>query len=153
MTLLFAYASNLNRERMAERCPTAEPLGTGVLADHRLVFRHGADLEPHAGATAVGVVWRLGPDDMIALDHYEGFPGLYRKDYRLVQLAGGESVEAMLYRMNREGYAVPPEEYLAIVREGYQDFGLSEAVLDAAVELTARLKPAISGLPRRPGFH
>jgi len=134
MTLLFAYASNLNRERMAERCPTAEPLGTGVLADHRLVFRHGADLEPHAGATAVGVVWRLGPDDMIALDHYEGFPGLYRKDYRLVQLAGGEAVEA-------------------IVREGYQDFGLSEAVLDAAVELTARLKPAISGLPRRPGFH
>ncbi len=153
MTLLFAYGSNLNRERMAERCPASEPLGTAVLADHRLVFRHGADLEPHAGAVAVGVVWRLGADDMMALDRYEGCPGLYRKDYRLVQLAGGNSVEAMLYRMNREGYAVPPVEYLTIIREGYRDFGLPEAVLEAAVELSARLKPAIGGLPRRPGHH
>ena len=153
MTLLFAYGSNLNRDRMADRCPTAEPLGTAVLLDHRLVFRHGADLEPHAGATAVGVVWRLGPDDMIALDHYEGFPGLYRKDYRLVRLAGGDSVEAMLYRMNREGYAVPSVEYLEVIREGYRDFRLPEVSLDAAVELSAKLKPVAAGLPRRPGCH
>ncbi len=70
-----------------------------------------------------------------------------------ITLAGDNAVEAMLYRMNREGYAVPPEEYLAIIREGYRDFNLPEPLLDAAVELSARLKPTITGLPRRPGFH
>ena len=119
MTLLFAYASNLNRERMAERCSAAEILGLATLADHRLVFRHGADVEPHAGSTTLGVVWRLTPADMVALDHYEGFPALYRKDFRLVQLAGGEGLECLIYRMNRDGYAPPPEDYLAIIREGY----------------------------------
>ena len=153
MTLLFAYASNLNRERMSERCPAAEPLGTATLCDHRLVFRHGADVEPHAGAAALGVVWRLTPQDMVALDHYEGFPALYRKDFRHVQLAGGDSLECLIYRMNREGYAPPPEDYLAIIRDGYHDFGLPDAVLDAAIELSGRLKPAVAGQVRRPGIH
>jgi gamma-glutamylcyclotransferase (GGCT)/AIG2-like uncharacterized protein YtfP len=153
MILLFAYASNLNREHMIERCATAEVLGTATLTDHRLVFRHGADLEPHAGAVALGAVWRLTPADMVALDHYEGFPSLYRKDYRHVQLAGGDAVEVMLYRMNRDGYAPPPADYLQVIREGYRDFGLSEASLDAAVELSSRLKPVAAGQLRRPGVH
>ncbi|MEI7610068.1 MAG: gamma-glutamylcyclotransferase family protein [Rhodospirillaceae bacterium] len=153
MTLLFAYASNLNRERMAERCSAAEILGLATLADHRLVFRHGADVEPHAGSTTLGVVWRLTPADMVALDHYEGFPALYRKDFRLVQLAGGEGLECLIYRMNRDGYAPPPEDYLAIIREGYHDFGLPDAALDAAVELSSHLKPAVCGQVRRPGAH
>ncbi len=153
MTLLFAYASNLNRERMAERCPTAEPLGVATLFDHRLVFRHGADVEPHAGSATPGVVWRLAPEDMVALDHYEGFPSLYRKDFRQVQLAGGDTLECLIYRMNRDGYAPPPGEYLAIIRDGYHDFGLSDATLDAAVELSGRLKPAAGGQVRRPGAH
>jgi len=153
MTLLFAYASNLNRERMTERCPAAEPLGTATLPDHRLVFRFGADLEPHAGATAVGVVWRLTPADVVALDHYEGCPGLYRKDYRQVQLAGGDAVECMVYRMNREGYAPPPDDYLELIRDGYHDFGLPEHHLDIAVELSAKLKPALPSPHHRPGSH
>lgn len=153
MTLLFAYASNLNRERMAERCPNAEPLGVATLPDHRLVFRHGADVEPHAGAATLGVVWRLTPDDMVALDHYEGFPSLYRKDFRHVQLAGGDTLECLIYRMNREGYAPPPEDYAAIIRDGYHDFGLPDAALDAAIELSGRLKPVVGGQVRRPGAH
>ncbi|MEI8394279.1 MAG: gamma-glutamylcyclotransferase family protein [Rhodospirillaceae bacterium] len=153
MTLLFAYASNLNRERMAERCPAAEALDTATLADHRLVFRFGADVEPHQGATTPGVVWRLTTQDMVALDHYEGVPGLYRKDFRLVRLSGGDEVECLIYRMNREGYAPPPEDYLSVIREGYQDFNLPVAALGAAVELSAKLKPAAVGPPRRPGLH
>jgi hypothetical protein len=153
MTLLFAYASNLNREHMLERCPAAEVLDTATLAEHRLVFRYGADLEPHPGAAAVGVVWRLNADDTLALDHYEGCPSLYRKDFRHVQLAGGEAVEVMLYRMNREGYAPPPEDYLELIRDGYRDFGLSEVLLDAAVELSSKLRPVATGPLRRPGLH
>ena len=153
MSLLFAYASNLNRERMAERCPTAEPLGTATLANHRLVFRHGADLEPHAGLTAVGVVWMVRSEDILALDRYEGVPSLYRKDFRQVRLSSGDEVEALIYRMNREGYAPPPEDYLADIRDGYRDFGLPEGGLDAAVELSQRLKPNVQGPLRRPGGH
>ncbi|MEI6984571.1 MAG: gamma-glutamylcyclotransferase family protein [Rhodospirillaceae bacterium] len=147
MSLLFAYASNLNRERMSERCPAAEPVGTASLANHRLVFRVSADIEPYPGATALGAVWRLSPADMIALDHYEGFPTLYRKDFRHVLLAGGEAVEVMLYRMNREGYAPPPDDYLEIIRDGYRDFGLPENYLDSAVELSTKLRPAVSNRP------
>ena len=153
MSLLFAYASNLNRERMIERCPSADPIGPATLPDHRLVFRHGADLEPHVGASVVGVVWRIQPADMVMLDGYEGCPGLYRKDYRQVHLVGGDAVECMVYRMNREGYAPPPEDYLELIRQGYSDFSLPEAALQAAVELSGRLKPALGGPPRRPGAH
>lgn len=152
MILVFAYASNLNRERMAERCPGAEPLGTAILADHRLVFRYGADAEPHAGGVVNGVVWRLTAEDMVAQDRYQDFPSLYRKDYRQVSL-GGDAVECMLYRMNREGYAPPPDDYLELIREGYRDFGLPENHLEAAVQLSAKLKPSLCGPPRRPGVH
>ena len=153
MTLLFAYASNLNRERMAERCPDADPIGLATLHDHRLVFRHGADVEPHAGSITLGVVWRLTPADMVALDHYESFPSLYRKDFRQVQLVGGDTLECLIYRMNRDGYAPPPEDYLAIIREGYHDFGLPDTTLDAAVDLSGRLRPVVGGPVRRPGAH
>ncbi len=145
MTLLFAYASNINREHMKERCPAAEPLGTATLTDHRLVFRQGADVEPHPGATTLGVVWRLSPEDMAALDRYASFPTLYRKDFRHVQLASGDTLECLIYRMNREGYAAPPEDYITVIRDGYHDFGLADAALDAAIELSCRGKPPTPG--------
>ena len=38
--LYFAYGSNLDAEQMKARCPTARPLRTARLADHRLGFTH-----------------------------------------------------------------------------------------------------------------
>ncbi len=129
----FAYGANLSRTHMRETCPTAEPVGRAVVRDHRLRFCRFADLEPQPGAEAVGVIWRLTRADERALDRFEGFPILYRKETRLAVLETGEAVAVMVYLINRGRRAPPPGGYVAMIRSGYRDFALPEAALDAAV--------------------
>jgi len=150
MRLYFAYGANLNRSHMRERCPTAEPLGPAVLPDHRLIFRRVADLEPVRGEFAVGVLWRIRHTDEVALDQYEGFPIVYGKAERSVFLPDDQTAEVMLYLMNRGGHAPPPAAYLEGIRQGYRDFELPEALLDAAVARARRPNLRSFRPPRRP---
>ncbi len=77
MTLYFAYGSNMSRTWMRQLCPTAQALGTAVLADHRFVVMSDgyASLVPHAGACVHGVLWRIAPGDIAPLDRYEDVAG------------------------------------------------------------------------------
>ena len=91
-TFYLAYGSNLNLEQMAHRCPTAKPIGTTVLKDYQLLFRgeHGgsvATVEPFKGKNVPCLLWEITPADEAALDRYEGFPFLYRKEKVKVRLA------------------------------------------------------------------
>ena len=38
-----AYGSNLNLEHMAQRCPSAKPIGVTTLENYRLVYKGSAD--------------------------------------------------------------------------------------------------------------
>lgn len=138
MRLYFAYGANLNRAHMGERCPTAEPIGPAVLPEYRLVFRRVADLEPIRGEFAVGVLWQIRHTDEVALDRYEGYPIVYGKATRTVYMPDDQTAEAMLYLMNRGGHAPPAADYLQGIRQGYRDFELPEALLDAAVARARR---------------
>ena len=139
-SIYLAYGSNLNLRQMAQRCPTAERLGTTMLNGYGLEFRgwkgNGvATVEPRDGSVPV-LLWRIKPQDEERLDVYEGWPRLYRKETVDVEL-DGKPVTAMVYIMN-EGYdlAVPDEVYLRSIREGYQAAGFDETVLDAAVAVS-----------------
>src|SRR5690625_1151704 len=70
---------------MANRCPTAKVVGPSEIKDHKLAFRgphaHAvATVEPCKGESVPVLVWQITPNDEKALDRYEGWPHLYRKE-------------------------------------------------------------------------
>lgn len=136
--LYLAYGSNLNLEQMAHRCPTAKVVGATTLKDYALLFRgqHGgavATVEPLQGASVPCLLWEITPADEIALDRYEGFPFLYRKETVKVKL-GRKTVDAMVYIMN-EGKPLntPSYYYYSVILEGYKSADFDTEVLKKAV--------------------
>jgi hypothetical protein len=142
--LYIAYGSNLNLPQMAMRCPTAEVVGTSEIRDYELLFRGGrrgsvATVEPLKGSSVPVLLWTLKDRDLQALDRYEGYPHLYRKDILEVELKG-KPVLAMAYIMN-EGppYGSPSDYYLNVIAEGYKTAGFDTEILDRAVERSLSL--------------
>lgn len=138
-TIYLAYGSNLNKEQMARRCPNAEIIGTATLEGYELIFRGSresavANIEPKEGSSVPVLLWSITPRCEVALDRYEGFPYLYRKETVTVEL-NGNPTEAMVYIMN-EGRLMgkPSLPYYSIIREGYKDCGFSISILNKAVE-------------------
>lgn len=79
--LYFAYGSNMDIAQMQVRCPGAEVVGIGVLANYVLCFpRHSiarkcgvASIAPRSGDKTLGVIYRLSADNIERLDAYEDF--------------------------------------------------------------------------------
>jgi gamma-glutamylcyclotransferase (GGCT)/AIG2-like uncharacterized protein YtfP len=138
-TKYIAYGSNLNLEQMAVRCPTAKPVGSGMLKGWQLTFRRVATLEPDPSAETPVGVWELEPQDEAALDRYEGYPYYYRKENIEVEVRG-EKMTAMVYLMNGGQPQMPAMSYYKCIAEGYDDTGLDITYLDNALKDTqARL--------------
>ena len=123
-TFYLAYGSNLNVEQMNWRCPGADILGTSVINDYELVFRRGVlTIEPKEGACVPVGVWAIDMYDEAALDVYEGYPRMYRKEYMNVEL-DGETISALVYVMNEGRKIMPPSTtYFKTCVRGYRDFG------------------------------
>ena len=141
--LYISYGSNLNIEQMSRRCPYATPIGNALLPDYRLLFRGGnggsvATVEPKRGASVPVLIWEITPRCEDALDRYEGWPRLYRKETVGVEY-DGKIVETMIYIMN-DGYPLgsPSQGYLNVILEGYDSAGFDPQVLRDA--LTASTK-------------
>lgn len=132
-----AYGSNLNLAQMAKRCPAARVAGKGVLEDWHLLFRGShvgavATVEPWKGGGVPVLVWEITPADEEALDRYEGWPFLYRKETVEVKL-GGRTVKAMIYIMNGgRPLGQPGCSYYATILEGYRSAGFNANTLRKA---------------------
>ena len=84
-----AYGSNLNRQQMQFRCPSAKAVGTGVIPNYQLLFKgHGGaaylTIEPARGSCVPVGIWRVDDVAETALDCYEGYPVFYYKKNFLV---------------------------------------------------------------------
>ncbi len=129
MTMYFAYASNMSRALMRRRCPAAKEIGTAVLAGYRFVITADgyASVIPQASGTVCGVVWRLTPRDMAALNAYESLAsGLYRRVTLPVRVAG-RRVAAMVYVAQSRVEGRPKPGYLEVVLNAARDWQLSES--------------------------
>lgn len=140
-----AYGSNLNLEQMAGRCPDARVIGDSLIKNYRLLFRGGHDsavatIEPAQGQEVPVLIWELTPADVAALDHYEGWPFLYRKEEFTLRL-NDEQVTAMAYIMN-EGRELgsPNCYYYSIILDGYKIAGFDVDILRKAVSDSAESK-------------
>ena len=103
MTLYFAYGANMERAAMARRCGSAMALGPAVLRGWRYVIAEGyGSVAPAPGMCVFGVLWRLNPRDLAALNIFESLDsGLYRRAMLTVEL-GGERARALVY-LGRNG--------------------------------------------------
>lgn len=142
-TLYMAYGSNLNLEQMAHRCPTAKPVGTAMLKDWQLTFRRVATIEQQQGAETPVGIWEITERDEQALDIYEGYPRLYRKEYLPVEL-NGKTEKVMVYIMNSGYPEMPTEYYYNTIAVGYRDVGLDlvhlrKAIVDTAERMERRI--------------
>jgi len=132
MPLYFAYGTNMDRAGMRRRCPDARALGTGTLEGWRLlVMRDGyLSIARRRGARVHGVLWRLTPRDLAALDAYEAVDsGLYRR-CALPVLAGGRPASAQVYVGRRPAPGRPRPGHLPVVLAAARSWNLPAAYLD-----------------------
>jgi hypothetical protein len=80
------------------------------------------------------LVWDIQPQDEAALDRYEGFPFLYRKEMMTVAI-NGRPLDAMVYIMNKTGRPIgtPSEYYYGVIMTGYRAAGFRTGTLVDAV--------------------
>jgi hypothetical protein len=117
----FAYGSNMCRDQMMTRCPTAISEEPAVLMDHRLVFnRRGsyrpggvAGVEQCPGERVYGLIWRVSEDEFENLDKAED-PEAYRRERITVHTLTGKTVDCHVYR-SMSGEAFEPD--IAYLRE------------------------------------
>ena len=128
----FAYASNLNRKQMQERCPDSKPCFVATLPNYKLVFagwsrqwRGGvASIKAFRGERVLGAIYELSEIGLNRLDKYETG---YKRLKVTVFTEGGEPVEALTYIKSGQLEEAPPsKEYLAVIQQGYRDWGLTE---------------------------
>ena len=128
---------------MAYRCPTAKVVGCSTLNGYRLLFRGNtahavATIERQKGGVVPVLVWDIQPADEVALDRYEGWPHLYRREMLSV-CVNGEQVEAMVYIMNDgRSLGVPSRAYFTTILQGYLSAEFEIEMLNYAAQESFR---------------
>lgn len=127
----FAYASNLNRKQMLERCPESKPKLIATLPNYKLVFagwsrqwRGGvATIRPFKGEKVLGAIYEISDRDLRRLDSREGCPGNYNRLNVIVFNENGDPVEAVTYIKARQSEETQPsKEYLSVIQQGCRDW-------------------------------
>jgi len=129
----FAYASNMNRKQMAERCPEAQARVVATLPNFKLVFSGYSRLRKGAVATirgsqgdkVIGAVYEISEAGLRKLDKHENFPVDYKHLDVRVFTDSGESFDAVTFIKARiEEEDQPSAEYRAVIQQGYRDWGI-----------------------------
>ena len=144
MTKMYAaYGSNMDLDQMAYRCPEALLTARGEIKDWRLLFKGSktgcyATIEPCKGETVPVLLWEVSEKDEANLDRYEGFPTFYHKEDVMVETGFGP-IQAMVYVMDSSRKrGLPSAWYYEVIEDAYRRFGFDTAVLEKALELSAR---------------
>lgn len=131
MKLYFAYGANLNISNMRYRCPDAVAVESFDLAGWSLAFSGVATIRPDPVGVVSGALWAISDEDEQALDTFEGWPTLYRKE-----ILTCDGLEFMVYVMNSDRAWLPSSGYFMSIAQGYRDWGLDFARLEAALAKT-----------------
>jgi gamma-glutamylcyclotransferase len=129
----FAYASELNKKQMKERCLGSKPVSIVTLHNYKLVFvgwsrqwRGGvASIKPFRGEKVLGAIYEISEEDLRRLDKYEGYPDTYTRMKVAVTNDFGELIEAVTYvKAGRLEETQPSREYLSAIQQGYREWGI-----------------------------
>jgi hypothetical protein len=118
---------------MLARCPGATVGGVASLPGWRFVI--GPDgygsIEPCAGGIVHGVLWRLTPRDLAAVNTYENVAGGLYRCRTLPVWHGGRRVSALVYLARRRGTGVPRPGYIDLVVAAARDWQFPERYVRA----------------------
>ncbi len=129
----FAYGSNLSTRQMQERCPGAKRRSSARLPNHKLIFTGGsrsrqggtATIRLQKGEQVLGGVYEIDEKCLRSLDRHEGYPTVHDRMNVMVFNDMGDAIEAVIYFKKERAAELPPsQEYLAVIREGFKDWGL-----------------------------
>ncbi len=124
----FAYASNLSKKQMGERCPDSKPRFVATLPNYKLVFtgwsrawRGGkAAIKRFNGGKVHGAIYDVSEECLRRLDKYEEG---YDRFKVTVFDEYGNPIEAITYIKPGQLEETPPsKEYLSIIQQGYRDW-------------------------------
>jgi gamma-glutamylcyclotransferase len=126
----FAYASNLSKKQMQLRCPESRPLFTAVLPNYKMVFtgwsrqwRGGkATIKSVRGEKVRGAIYEVSEACLRQMDKYEA--GYTRYNVTVFD-EDSEPHQAITYvKAGQIEETLPSREYGAVIRQGYQDWGI-----------------------------
>jgi gamma-glutamylcyclotransferase (GGCT)/AIG2-like uncharacterized protein YtfP len=145
MMLNFAYGSNMSRALMRPRCPSAREVGVATLDGFRFIVTTDgyASVVRAAGERVHGLLWRLTPRDLAALNAYEGLDhGLYRT-VTLPVRSGATRASALVYIGRSRVPGVPRPGYLDCVLAAARDLDLPADYVETLASWAApRVKAA-----------
>ena len=147
----FAYGSNMltARLRAGDRCPSADQVGTGMLAEHVLAFRKESDdrsgkCDIPAGKpedVVHGVVFRIASSERQRLDKAEGQGKGY--DVAEVKIATSQgTIPCVTYVATRINDGLRPYDwYRSLVLAGALEHGLPDAYVNQIAQTPAMPDP------------
>jgi len=127
----FAYASNLSKKQMRERCPDSRPKFIATLPNYKLVFtgwsrqwRGGkASIKPFRGEKVRGAIYEVTEACLRQLDKHEA--GYERLNVTVFD-EDNEPVPAITYiKSGQLDESLPSKEYAAVIMQGYKDWGIA----------------------------
>ena len=141
--LYFAYGSNLDWERMKERCPSASFYRKTSLPNYRIDFTREsseskcgvADIVKDNNFKVYGVVYRIDEIDLGKLDKHEGYiPQRDKSAYKRIEIMvfeednGEEPITAFTYEVVKKefGKYKPDREYKNFIVNGAKYWKLPE---------------------------
>ena len=126
----FAYASNLSKKQMAERCPGSKPTLVATLPNYKLVFvgwsrkwrGATASIKSFRGERVRGAIYEITEACLRRLDKFEA--GYDRLNVTVFD-GDSEPVQAVTYiKSGQLENSTPAKEYLAVIQQGYRDWRL-----------------------------
>lgn len=124
----FAYATDLNRKLMRQRCPDSQPKFTAVLPNYKLVFtgwsrewRGGkASIKSFRGERVRGAIYEVSEACLRQLDKHE--PDYSRLNVTVYD-EDNEPHQAITYvKSGQLEETRPSQEYGEVIRQGYHDW-------------------------------
>jgi gamma-glutamylcyclotransferase len=128
--LYFAYASNLNKKQMQERCPEAKPRFSAVLPNYKMVFTgwsrtwHGAmaNLQPSRGDKVRGGLYEVTEIGMRRIENHD--VGYTRFNITVFDEDNQPHQVVTLLKSGNMEESLPSKEYAAIIKQGYRDWSI-----------------------------
>jgi len=123
--LHFAYGSNMSAALMRRRCPGARLEGRACLPGYRFVImRSGyASVVPAPGSSVHGLLWRVTPRDVAALNVYENLDGGLYRAVTMAVVSHRRRRAALVYIGCDGAPGRPRPGYLDIVTQAARDAG------------------------------
>ena len=129
--LYFAYASNLNKKQMLERCPDCKARFSAVLPNYRMIFCgwsrtwHGgmANLQPSRGEKVKGALYEVTEAGLRRLEKYD--VGYSRFNVTVFDEDNQPHEAVTLLKAGHVEESLPSKEYAAVIKQGYRDWRIS----------------------------